>query len=101
MILVILYSRGPSVYSGHICLVDPRTIARAMFYVSDSWMLGAMDGVAALEKKNRNSIMNSQRLKYEFACSGGVSGKERMKVDVCRDTGEAAVMIRREGARSS
>lgn len=98
MILVILYSfciRWPHMP------VDPRTIAGAMFYVCDSWMLGAMDGMATLEKKDRDSIVNSQRLKYEFACSEGVSGKERMKVDVCRDTGEAAVMIRGEEARSS
>lgn len=90
MILVILYSfciRWPHMP------VDPRTIAGAMFYVCDSWMLGAMDGMATLEKKDRDSIVNSQRLKYEFACSEGVSGKERMKVDVCRDTGEASVVI--------
>lgn len=91
MILVILYSffiRWPHMP------VDPRTIAGAMFYVCDSWMLGTMDGIATLGKKERDSIVRSQRLRYEFASSDGVSGNERMNVDICGEMGEAAVMIR-------
>lgn len=96
MVLVILYSffvQWPNMP------VDPRTIAGAMFYVCDSWMLGTMEGMATIGKKERDSIMRSQRLRYEFASSEGVSGKERMSVDICGETGEAAVMIRGEKAR--
>lgn len=91
MILVILCSfliRWPHMP------VDPRTIAGAMFYVCDSWMLGTMEGMATLGKKERDPIIRAQRLRYEFANSVGVSGKERMNVDVCGETGEAAIMIR-------
>ncbi|KAI7781030.1 hypothetical protein LA080_015264 [Diaporthe eres] len=96
MVLVILYSflvRWPHMP------VDPRTIAGAMFYVCDSWMLGTMEGMATVGKKEMNSIMRPQRLRYEFASSEGVNGKERMSVDICGETGEAAVMIRGEKAR--
>lgn len=87
MMLVILYSfliRWPHMP------VDPRTIAGAMFYVCDSWMLGAMDGAATLGKKQRDSFIYSQRLNYEYKISEGVSGKARMNVDFCGDAGEAA-----------
>lgn len=90
MILVILYSfliRWPHMPA------DPRTIAGAMFYVCDSWMLGTMEGMATLGKKERDSTVRSQRLRYEFASSKGVSGKERMNVDIRGEMGEAAVMI--------
>lgn len=96
MVLVVLYSfliRWPHMP------VDPRTIAGAMFYVCDSWMLGTMEGMATLGKKERDSIMRAQRLRYEFASSEGVSGKDRMSVEMCGETGEAAVMIRGEKAR--
>lgn len=96
MVLVILYSffvRWPHMP------VDPRTIAGAMFYVCDSWMLGTMEGMATLGKKERDSVVRAQRLRYEFANSFGVGGKERMSVDICGETGEAAVMIRGEKAR--
>lgn len=96
MILVILCSfliRWPHMP------VDPRTIAGAMFYVCDSGMLGTMEGMATLGKKERDSIIRAQRLRYEFANSGGVSGKERMNVDICGETGEAAIMIKGGKAR--
>lgn len=79
--------------------VDPRTIAGAMFYVCDSWMLSATEGLATLGKKERDSIMRVQKLRYEFASSEGVNGKERMKVDMRGESGEAAVMLRGEKAR--
>ena len=79
--------------------VDPRTIAGALFYVCDSWMLDTMDGMATIGKEERDSIMRNQRLRYQFASSEGVSGKERMNVDICGETGEAAVMIRGERGR--
>lgn len=96
MILVIFYSF--SIHWPHMP-VDPRTIAGAMFYVCDSWMLSAMEGLATLGQKERDSIMRAQRLRYEFASSEGVSGKERMKVDMRGESGEAAVMLRGEKAR--
>lgn len=96
MMIVILYSfliRWPHMP------VDPRTIAGAMFYVCDSWMLGTMEGMATLGKKDRDSIVRAQRLRFEFASSEGVNGKERMNVDICGQTGEAAIMIQGEKAR--
>lgn len=84
MILTILYSffiRWPHMP------VDPRTIAGAMFYVCDSGMLGTMEGMTTLGKKERDSIMRAQRLSYKFASSEGVSGKERMSVDICGERG--------------
>lgn len=96
MILVIVYSF--SINWPHMP-VDPRTIAGAMFYVCDSWMLSAMEGLATLGKKERDSMMRAQRLRYEFTSSEGVSGKERMKVDMRGESGEAAVMLRGEKAR--
>lgn len=96
MILIIIYSffvRWPHMP------VDPRTIAGAMFYVCDSWMLGTMEGMARLGKTERDSITRAQRLRYEFTSSEGVSGKERMNVDICGETGEAATMLRGEKAR--
>lgn len=79
MILIIVYSffmRWPNMP------VDPRTIAGAMFYVCDSWMLDTMEGATTLGKKQRDSFIYSQKLGYEFAVSKGVSGKERMNVDL-------------------
>lgn len=96
MILVIVYSF--SINWPHMP-VDPRTIAGAMFYVCDSWMLSAMEGLATLGKKERDSMMRAQRLRYKFTSSEGVSGKERMKVDMRGESGEAAVMLRGEKAR--
>lgn len=96
MILVILYS---FVLQWPHMPVDPRTIAGAMFYVCDSWMLGTMEGMATLGKKERNSFVRAQRLRYEFSSSEGVNGTERMNVDIGGQTGEAAIMIRGEKAR--
>lgn len=96
MILVIFYSFF--IQWPHMP-VDPRTIAGAMFYVCDSGMLGTLEGISTRGKEERDTLLRSQRLRYEFVSVEGVSGKERMCVDICRETGEAAVMIRGEKAR--
>jgi hypothetical protein len=93
MVLVILYSF--LIQWPHMP-VDPRTIAGAMFYVCDSWMLGTMEGMSTFGKKERDTIMRSQRLKYVFSRTEGVSGKQRMNVDFSEEKGEATVIIVRD-----
>lgn len=77
--------------------VDPRTVVGAVFYICDSWMLETLQGMSTMEKKERDLDMRCVRLRYRYGLiSGAISGKKRMGVDVCDDTGEAAVVMRRE-----
>ncbi|KAL1859798.1 hypothetical protein Daus18300_009388 [Diaporthe australafricana] len=93
MIIVVLYSF--LIQWPHMP-VDPRTVAGAMFYVCDSWMLGTMEGISTVTKKQRDWSMRSQRLRYEFGLVEGASGEQRIGVDMCGEMGEKAVMIRDE-----
>ncbi|ROV91058.1 hypothetical protein VMCG_09594 [Cytospora schulzeri] len=80
--------------------VDPRTVAGAMFYVCDSWMLETLQGMSTMSKKDRDLDVRHLRLRYGYGhLSGAVSGKERVGVDVCDDRGEAAVITRSEKLR--
>lgn len=81
--------------------VDSRTVAGAMFYVCDSWMLETMQGMSRMGKGDRDLDVRYLRLRYAYGYVSGVSGKERMGVDVCDDTGEAAVIMRGEKLRYS
>lgn len=74
--------------------VDPRTIAGAMFYVCDSRVLGQLEGMAVVSKKERDLEVRHLRSRYGFGVVRGVSGGERMGVDVCDSRGEAAEMVR-------
>ncbi|ROV91903.1 hypothetical protein VPNG_09763 [Cytospora leucostoma] len=69
--------------------VDPRTVAGAMFYVCDSWMLETLQGMSTMGKKDRDLDVKYLRLRYGYGrIKGAVSQEERMGVDVCDDTGE-------------
>lgn len=90
MVLVVLASFA--VDWPHLPL-DPRTIAGAMFYVCDSRMLAAFKGMAAAGKRERDVDVRYLRSLYGYGLVHGLSGGERMGVDVCDDRGEAAVMV--------
>ncbi|KUI53572.1 hypothetical protein VP1G_00867 [Cytospora mali] len=51
--------------------VDPRTVAGAMYYVCDSWMLETMQGMSTLSKKDRDLDVKYLRLRYGY---GYISG---------------------------
>lgn len=71
--------------------VDPRTVAGAMYYVCDSWMLESMEGMATSTKAERDARMRHLKQNYMYGNREGVSGKSRLGVDVVDDRGEAAV----------
>lgn len=71
--------------------VDPRTVAGAMYYVCDSWMLETMEGMATSTKAERDARMRHLKQNYMYGNREGVSGKSRLGVDVVDDRGEAAV----------
>ncbi|KAI8964813.1 hypothetical protein F5Y11DRAFT_71337 [Daldinia sp. FL1419] len=61
--------------------VDPSTIAGAMYYVCDSWMLSRFEGLSTLKRKDRDWRVNEMGLKYEFGEIRGASGIARIGVD--------------------
>lgn len=75
--------------------VDPRTIAGAMYYVCDSWMLGSMEGLSRLTKRDRDLNLRWQRHKYRYGHNEGISGKRCVGVDIVDDIDEAAAMRRK------
>ncbi|CAN8098525.1 unnamed protein product [Discula destructiva] len=75
--------------------VDPRTIAGAMYYVCDSWMLGALEGMSTLRKEDRDLDMRFMRHKYGYGRIGGMNWQNRMGFDIVDDHGEAAVAPKR------
>lgn len=83
--------------------MDPRTVAGAMFYVCDSRMLKAFEGLAAVSTKERDLDVRYLRSLYCYGCNVGLSGRERMGVDVCDNREEADGMLpdRRFPRRSS
>lgn len=82
--------------------VDPRTVAGAMFYVCDSWMLETLQGMSTMAKKDRDLDVRYLRLRYRYGCiKGAVRKEERMGVDVCNDAGEEATFMRRDRVQYS
>ncbi|KAI0854031.1 hypothetical protein F5Y00DRAFT_224340 [Daldinia vernicosa] len=67
--------------------VDPSTIAGAMYYVCDSWMLGRFEGLSILKRKDRDWRVNEMGLKYEFGEIRGYSGTARIGVDASSSSG--------------
>lgn len=61
--------------------VDPSTIAGAVYYVCDSWMLWSMEGLSTLPKEERDRRVAEWGLKYEFGDITGLSGRSRVGVD--------------------
>ncbi|PSR79392.1 hypothetical protein BD289DRAFT_348021, partial [Coniella lustricola] len=62
--------------------VDPRTIAGALFYVCDSWMLESLEGMSTLSKDARNRSVRFMGHKYDYGMIHGMSGKGRVGFDV-------------------
>ncbi|GAB1319462.1 hypothetical protein MFIFM68171_09672 [Madurella fahalii] len=61
--------------------VDPSTIAGAIYYVCDSWMLWGMEGLSTLRKEERDRKVADLGLKYEFGTMAGLSGRGRVGVE--------------------
>jgi len=61
--------------------VDPRTVAGALFYVCDSWMLDGLEGVSAMGKGERDGALRRMGLRYAFGEMTGIRGKERVGID--------------------
>jgi hypothetical protein len=61
--------------------VDPRTIAGAMYYVTDSFMLPAFGGLALLDRPDKDARIRQMGRRYHYGVITGRSGKRRMGVD--------------------
>lgn len=61
--------------------IDPSTIAGAMYYVCDSWMLESFEGLGDLTRKERDWKVNEMGARYAFGEMGGVSQTWRIGVD--------------------
>ncbi|RYP22650.1 hypothetical protein DL765_001500 [Monosporascus sp. GIB2] len=70
--------------------LDPTTVAGAMYYVADSWMVGGFDGLGTLGPKDRDRRIVALGLKYRFGQMTGVSGETRVGVDVAGDHSSVA-----------
>jgi hypothetical protein len=70
--------------------VDPRTIAGALFYVSDSWMLGSLEGLSGAGKRDRDHIVSGMGARYNFGYKHGMSGREMVAIDLIADDMEAS-----------
>ncbi|KAI6091712.1 hypothetical protein F4821DRAFT_225422 [Hypoxylon rubiginosum] len=69
--------------------VDPSTVAGAMYYVCDSWMLARFEGLSTMKRKDRDWRVNEMGLKYEFGEITGSSGIVRVSVDASSSSGNA------------
>lgn len=67
--------------------VDPSTIAGAMYYVCDSWMLPRFEGLSTMKRRSRDFQVNEMGLKYEFGQITGASGVVRIGVDASSSSG--------------
>lgn len=76
-----LYVRWPSHRAGAVPAIDPSTIAGAVYYVADSWMLAGLEGIGTIKRGERDWRVESRGEKYEFGEIVGVSGTPRVAVD--------------------
>lgn len=76
--------------------VDPRTIAGAMYYVCDSWMLGSMEGLSSLGKDDRDLDVRFMRHRYGYGCVDGMHWENRMGFDIVESRDETAVGQKRQ-----
>jgi len=65
--------------------VDPRSVAGAMYYISESKMRGDFEGVSRLEGKERDNRVKTMNGRYYY---GEVNGRGRVGVDVEGVVGE-------------
>ncbi len=70
--------------------LDPTTIAGAMYYVADSWMLDNFHGLSTFKRKERDRSVTALALRYQLGQMMGISGKARVGVDVAKDRTSAA-----------
>jgi hypothetical protein len=65
--------------------VDPSTIAGAMYYVCDSWMLCDFKHLGEMRRNDCNMRMNAIRQSYTFGEFIGQSGTKRIGIDRVND----------------
>lgn len=65
--------------------VDPSTIAGAMYYVCDSWMLDSLQHTSTLKRKKRDWVVSAMGKRYKFGEIIGQSGAMRAGVDSIDD----------------
>lgn len=53
-----------------------------MYYLCDSSMLASFDGLAAVEMRDRDWMVKSMCVQYKFGTMTGISGKERVGIDI-------------------
>lgn len=72
--------------------VDPRTVADAMYYACDSWMVQSLGGagVAVLGTADRDLEVRYLRHRYGYGRINGMSGRGRVGVDIVDDRDEEA-----------
>ncbi|KAI1849346.1 hypothetical protein JX266_004841 [Neoarthrinium moseri] len=61
--------------------VDPSTIAGAMYYVCDSWMLNNLEHISMLNRNERDWRVKTMDLKYRLGKHIGQTGAVRVGVD--------------------
>src|SRR3569833_336431 len=61
--------------------VDPRSIAGAMYYVTDSYLISSFDGVSLLDRKDKDTRVGEMGRRYYYGDVIGRSGRRRMGVD--------------------
>ncbi|KAK4044078.1 hypothetical protein C8A01DRAFT_43014 [Parachaetomium inaequale] len=61
--------------------VDPSTIAGAVYYVCDSWILWSLEGLSRLGKEERDGRIAELALRFRFGDIVGLSGRRRVGVD--------------------
>ncbi|KAK0726367.1 hypothetical protein B0T21DRAFT_33275 [Apiosordaria backusii] len=61
--------------------VDPSTIAGAMYYVCDSWMLWSLEGLSQVSKEECDRRVNDVGMQYAFGNIVGQSGNKKVGVD--------------------
>jgi len=61
--------------------VDPRTIAGALYYITDSYMLKSFGGLALLDRKDKDLRVKEWGDRYYYGGITGRSGKRRMGVE--------------------
>ncbi|KAI0439482.1 hypothetical protein F4803DRAFT_554013 [Xylaria telfairii] len=68
-------------------IVDPRSIAGAIYYISDSPMLERFDGLSILKRKERDEIVMKLDLLYEFKEKSNHSDRVRMGINTSNRKG--------------
>lgn len=67
--------------------LNPSTVAGAMYYICDSWMLGGFEnGVSTLSRKERDWRLANLNLRYTFGRTVGTSGTSRIGIDMSEDS---------------